>query len=198
MLSRHLGNPNWRSIKFGAPTRARCRTMSLSNTLPEPAGTLSTTRVPKTPCKQRTTVYTPPAPPETPRRRKKTPNQCSTFPDQCLQGVKTRLPDNLTFDAIRTRLVEGLKLSYTPDDWQLHLMGRILAGYDSILCEGTGYGKSLIFEALALLGGKGKLVIVISPLKALERDQVSPQSIYFEMKVINTDIPGHAGTGEGT
>ena len=83
------------------------------------------------------------------------------------------------------------------DDWQLHLVRRILAGYDSILCAGTGYGKSLIFEALALLGGKGKLVIVISPLKALERDQVSPQSIYFKMEVINTDIPGHAGAGEG-
>lgn len=31
---------------------------------------------------------------------------------------------------------------------------------------------SLIFEGLAILGGKGKLVIVISPLKALECDQV--------------------------
>ena len=167
--------------------------MSLSNTLPEPGGTPSTTRVPTTPSKQRTTTYTPPAPPETPRRRKTTPNQRSTVPDQRLQGVKTRLPDNLSFDAIRMRLVEGFKLSYTPDDWQLHLVRRILAGYDSILCAGTGYGKSLIFEALALLGGKGKLVIVISPLKALERDQVSPRSIYFKMEVINTDIPGHAG-----
>ena len=54
------------------------------------------------------------------------------------------------------------------------LVRRIFTGYDSILCAGTGYGKSFIFEALALLGGKGKPVIVISPLKALERDQVSP------------------------
>jgi len=170
--------------------------MSLSNTLLEPAGTPSTTRVPTTPSKQRTTAYTPPAPPETPRRHKTTPNQHSTVPDQRLQGVKTRLQDNLSFDAIRTRL-EGLKLSYTPDDWQLHLVRWLLAGYDSILCAGTGYGKSLIFEALALLRGKGKLVIVISPLKVLERNQVSPRSIYFKMEVINTDIQGHASTGEG-
>jgi superfamily II DNA helicase RecQ len=43
--------------------------------------------------------------------------------------------------------------------------------YDSIFCAGTGYGKSLIFEGLAVLGGLRKLVIVISPLKALEHDQ---------------------------
>jgi DEAD/DEAH box helicase len=59
-----------------------------------------------------------------------------------------------------------------PDDWQVHLIRRILQGYDSIFCAGTGYGKSLIFEGLAVLGGPKKLVIVISPLKALERDQV--------------------------
>jgi superfamily II DNA helicase RecQ len=62
---------------------------------------------------------------------------------------------------------------YTPDEWQIHLIRRILQGYDSILCAGTGYGKSLIFEGLAVLGGNGKLVVVISPLKALEYDQVS-------------------------
>ncbi|KAK0466075.1 P-loop containing nucleoside triphosphate hydrolase protein, partial [Desarmillaria tabescens] len=64
------------------------------------------------------------------------------------------------------------KLSYHPDDWQAHLIHRILQGYDSIFCAGTGYGKSLIFEGLAALRGKGKLVMVISPLKALEWDQI--------------------------
>jgi len=66
----------------------------------------------------------------------------------------------------------GLGLSYDLDDWQVHLIRRLLQGYDSILCAGTGYGKSVIFEGLAFLGSKGKLVIVTSPLKALEHDQV--------------------------
>jgi len=70
------------------------------------------------------------------------------------------------------RFIAKLKLSYTPDNWQAHLIQQILQGYDSIFCAGTGYGKSLIFEGLAVLGGSQKLVIVISPLKALERDQV--------------------------
>jgi hypothetical protein len=82
------------------------------------------------------------------------------------------LPDNLSLDAIRTHLISILKLSYTPNDWQVHLIQQILQGYDSIFCAGMGYGKSLIFKALAVLGGSKKLIIVISLLKALERDQV--------------------------
>ena len=85
-------------------------------------------------------------PPETPRRQKGNTNQR-------LRGIKAKLPDNLSLDAIWTRLVLILKLSYTPDDWQVHLIRRILQGYDSIFCAGTGYGKSLIFEGLAVLGG---------------------------------------------
>ncbi|KAJ7112887.1 hypothetical protein C8R44DRAFT_741242 [Mycena epipterygia] len=44
--------------------------------------------------------------------------------------------------------------------------------YNSISLAGTGYGKSLIFEAVAALGGKKKVTLVICPLKALEDDQV--------------------------
>jgi superfamily II DNA/RNA helicase len=51
-------------------------------------------------------------------------------------------------------VVEQLKLTYTPDDWQIHLIIRILRSHDSIFLAGTGYGKSLIFEAVAALGGK--------------------------------------------
>ncbi|KAK0444522.1 P-loop containing nucleoside triphosphate hydrolase protein [Desarmillaria tabescens] len=89
-----------------------------------------------------------------------------------LQGIKTKMPKNLNVDAIKSRLKQRFKLLYHPDDWQAHLICRILQGYDSIFCAGTGYGKSLIFEGLVALGGKGKLVMVISPLKALEQDQV--------------------------
>jgi len=106
MLSKHLVHPNGRFTKFGAPARARCRTMSSSNTLPQPASTPSTTCVPTTPSKQQTTAHTPSAPPAT-------PNQRSVVPDQRLQGVKSRLPVPIV-----SRL-EGLKLLYTPDDWQL-------------------------------------------------------------------------------
>ena len=111
----------------------------------------------------------PPTAPETPRRRKDNISQC-------LRGINTNLPLSLSLTSIRSHLIAKLSLLYTPDDWQIHLIRRILQGYDSIFCAGTGYGKSLIFEGLAVLGGNGKLVIVISPLKALEYDQVSRES----------------------
>jgi len=105
------------------------------------------------------------APPETPRKRRDNHQQR-------LQGVQSALPSNLSLQSIRERLITSFKLSYSPDDWQVHLIRRILQGYDSIFCAGTGYGKSLVFEALAILGGSRKLVLVVSPLKALERDKV--------------------------
>ena len=95
-----------------------------------------------------------------------------------LPGIRLDLPSKLPIDRIKQILKSELKLSYTPDDWQAYLILRILQGYDSILAAGTGYGKSLIFEALAILGGhklgRGKkpVVIIICPLKALEHDQV--------------------------
>ncbi|KAG6906425.1 hypothetical protein DXG01_014035 [Tephrocybe rancida] len=69
-------------------------------------------------------------------------------------------------------LISKLKLPFTLDSWQLHLISRIQQGYDSVFVAGTGYGKSLIFEGLASTGGPSKTLVIISPLKALERDQV--------------------------
>ncbi|KAE9383949.1 P-loop containing nucleoside triphosphate hydrolase protein, partial [Gymnopus androsaceus JB14] len=59
-----------------------------------------------------------------------------------------------------------------PDEWQAHLIHRVLQGYDGICVAATGLGKSLIFEGVAKLAGKGKVALVVCPLKALERDQV--------------------------
>ncbi|TFK81404.1 P-loop containing nucleoside triphosphate hydrolase protein [Polyporus arcularius HHB13444] len=102
--------------------------------------------------------------PDTPRRRK----QASGYG---LQGTK-RLTDALRPESLSKRLKKRLKLPFDPDPWQLELLSRLLRGFDAILCAGTGYGKSLIFEGLVVLGRKGKVVIVICPLKALERDQM--------------------------
>lgn len=61
------------------------------------------------------------------------------------------MPNNLSIPSISRRLISTLKFQYTPDDWQVHLVHRILQGFDSIFCAGTGYGKSLVFEGLATL-----------------------------------------------
>ena len=67
----------------------------------------------------------------------------------------------------------GPRISYELGERQVRLIQRILQGYDSNVCVGTEYDKSVIFKGLVYLGRKGKLVIVIGPLKALERDQAS-------------------------
>lgn len=104
------------------------------------------------------------APPATPKRARarKVPG---TNP---LLGIK-RLPYDV--EHVRKTVKSRLKLAFDPEDWQCHLIYRRLEGYDSICIAGTGYGKSLIFEGLAAMQ-RDKVVIVISPLKALERDQV--------------------------
>lgn len=75
--------------------------------------------------------------------------------------------------ATAAKVKKLLKLAFDPADWQIELIHRIQSGYDSIAIAGTGYGNSLVFQGLAALGGKGKAVMVICPLKALEADQVS-------------------------
>ncbi|KAJ7572575.1 P-loop containing nucleoside triphosphate hydrolase protein, partial [Mycena floridula] len=127
--------------------------------------------VPRTPPRPSRAARAPRTPdhsrdPVTPRHRKLNANQR-------LPGIQTNLPPSLSLPSIRQRLTKEFQLSYEPDDWQCHLLQKILQRYDSVFCAGTGYGKSIIFEGLALLGGTGKLVIVICPLKALERDQAA-------------------------
>ncbi|KAJ7187651.1 hypothetical protein GGX14DRAFT_383423 [Mycena pura] len=100
--------------------------------------------------------------PRTPRRRaRKTATR--------LQGTSSA---KLSYAEISTQLIALLALTFIPELWQIYLISRILRGFDSVFLAGTGYGKSLVFEGLAVLGGKNKVVIVICPLKALERDQV--------------------------
>ncbi|KAJ7259748.1 P-loop containing nucleoside triphosphate hydrolase protein [Mycena rebaudengoi] len=119
----------------------------------------------------------PPPQPQTPRRHfpspaarsPGTPRRRSTKNATRLQGTS---PAKMTIAQISARLITLLALTFIPELWQLHIISRFLRGFDCIFLAGTGYGKSLIFEGLAVLGGKKKIVIVICPLKALERDQV--------------------------
>ena len=59
----------------------------------------------------------------------------------------------------------------TPYDWQLDVTEALLLGLDSMVIAGTGSGKTIPFM-LPLLVHPEKIIIVISPLKVLQRDQV--------------------------
>ncbi|KAF8184132.1 P-loop containing nucleoside triphosphate hydrolase protein [Mycena galopus ATCC 62051] len=117
--------------------------------------------------------------PQTPRRRpfSPIPTRSPGTPRRHVPARSTRLQGirewKFTVEETRAMVIDKLKLHYVPDDWQIHLIIRILRGYDSIFLAGTGYGKSLVFEAVAVLGGRKKVTIIVCPLKALEADQVN-------------------------
>ncbi len=75
-------------------------------------------------------------------------------------------------ETLAAKLKSSLSLSFDPEDWQLAVIQRIVQRYDVIFTAGTSYGKSLIFEGVAAVSGTSKISIVITPLKALERNQV--------------------------
>jgi superfamily II DNA helicase RecQ len=64
-----------------------------------------------------------------------------------------------------------------PYNWQLDVTEAILLGLDSVVIAGTGAGKTMPFM-MPLLLDKKKRVIIISPLKVLQEDQVH-NSLYF-------------------
>lgn len=86
-----------------------------------------------------------------------------------LQGIT-----ELAYDVPRMKILvkKRLKLDFDIEDWQVHIIHRLLQGYDGVCVAGTGYGKSIIFEGLAVMSKK-KVVLVVCPLKVLEKDQVS-------------------------
>ena len=63
---------------------------------------------------------------------------------------------------------------YAPHEWQLDVVEALYLGIDTIVIAGTGAGKTLPF-VLSHLVIKDKTSIIISPLNALEENQVSAQ-----------------------
>jgi ATP-dependent helicase YprA (DUF1998 family) len=59
-----------------------------------------------------------------------------------------------------------------PYEWQLDVTEAILLGLDSIVIAGTSSGKTIPFMLPLLLDDKKK-VVILSPLKVLQEDQVS-------------------------
>ena len=67
------------------------------------------------------------------------------------------------------------RFGYEPHEWQLRAALKVLEGNDGVVVAGTGKGKTMIFALLGLAVELSKTeghYIIISPLKALEGDQV--------------------------
>jgi superfamily II DNA helicase RecQ len=66
------------------------------------------------------------------------------------------------------------KFGITPRPWQATAIDMLIRGFNVLIKAGTGSGKSLIFQALALGHPKTvkPIVLVISPLLSLMDNQV--------------------------
>lgn len=75
---------------------------------------------------------------------------------------------NTTINAVLKKL--GVKKLY---DWQAQVIQAACQGVDLFLNVPTSGGKSLIFQLLAILETGRAITLVISPLRALQKDQVA-------------------------
>jgi superfamily II DNA helicase RecQ len=111
-----------------------------------------------------------PSPFSTPRRRKKAQNNSATqSPSKTWPRIGRKVPSETLEDV--TKQIFG----YSPRRWQTKVAEKVLEGNDAIVIAGTGAGKSLVFAMLAVaaeLAGFEGVVIVICPLKSLQKDQV--------------------------
>ncbi|KAH9915001.1 P-loop containing nucleoside triphosphate hydrolase protein, partial [Fomitopsis serialis] len=73
---------------------------------------------------------------------------------------------------IREKFIEANADGMTPYDWQVDVTEATKLGLDCIVIAGTGAGKTMPFAMPLLADETGrKIVVVISPLNELERDQ---------------------------
>ena len=76
-------------------------------------------------------------------------------------------------DALKEAVKQGF--GYEPHEWQLQAAVKVLEGNDGIVVAGTGKGKTMVFAILGLavkLSETKGYYVIVSPLKALEGDQV--------------------------
>ncbi|KAF8810423.1 hypothetical protein BYT27DRAFT_7030991, partial [Phlegmacium glaucopus] len=80
--------------------------------------------------------------------------------------------------------------------WQVKLAEKVLGGHNAIGLVGTGAGKSLVFTMLAIateLAGFSGIMIVICPLKSLQKDQVSYQNQDLKLTAIAINEDNNEG-----
>ncbi|KAI0640947.1 P-loop containing nucleoside triphosphate hydrolase protein [Trametes meyenii] len=97
--------------------------------------------------------------------------------EQLLQDARTNAAKEYKYDTAdaRSRLVSAFSRACSgkqPYPWQVDIAEALLLGLDSVLIAGTGAGKTMPFVMPLLLERmENKMVIIISPLSELERDQ---------------------------
>ena len=92
-----------------------------------------------------------------------------------LENARKAAAKKKNYDTHKTRAalsdIFRERFGNNPYDWQLDVAEAIILGLDSIVIAGTGSGKTMPFM-MPLLMDPTKKIIIISPLKVLQLDQV--------------------------
>jgi ATP-dependent helicase YprA (DUF1998 family) len=104
-----------------------------------------------------------------------------------LQQAREKARRKTNYDSARTRrdLARRFQEQYTkpPYEWQIDVSEALVLGLDAVVIAGTGAGKTMPFM-MPLLLHREKFVLVISPLKILQEDQVRALIILLSLSLI--------------
>jgi superfamily II DNA/RNA helicase len=95
-----------------------------------------------------------------------------------LQRAREQAAATRRYDSLETRALVASRLkprfnNKIPYEWQQDVNEAVLCGLDVTLIAGTGSGKTLPFVLPLLASDTGKkMVLIISPLKELQKDMV--------------------------
>ncbi|KAF9231489.1 P-loop containing nucleoside triphosphate hydrolase protein, partial [Melanogaster broomeanus] len=116
--------------------------------------------------------------------------------ERCLTHAQSEATRKHKYDSVETRAELTRLVTHScgkvPYPWQLDVAEAMILGVDSVVIVGTGAGKTLPF-VMPLLHDKTKSVIIISPLKALQRDQ---KRRFKTMGISAIDVNGDTWTSK--
>jgi bloom syndrome protein len=103
----------------------------------------------------------------------------TTESQRILQEAREKARRKKKYDSIKTRrdLASLFREQEGKDayEWQIDVAEALILGLDAVVIAGTGAGKTIPFMLPVLLH-RNKFVLIISPLKILQEDQVSPRT----------------------
>lgn len=116
-------------------------------------------------------------------------------PVRALQPFPPLLSDNrptlgaplyaLEEEELNTALIEATKrhTTFSPHDWQLRISRSTIRKRDVVCIAGTSRGKTLPF-VMPCFADPDAMVIIVSPLNALENDQVRSVCFFISLSSI--------------
>jgi superfamily II DNA helicase RecQ len=111
-----------------------------------------------------------------------------------LEQARRKASEDINYDSktVLEHIINEFKQIFegrAPYDWQVDITDAVLLELDTTVIAGTGSGKTIPFILpLTAKERRNKMVLIISPLKELQKDQVSRfEKMGFTATALNQD-----------